>query len=77
MSNKKWMGFIGGGGLVVLSGAGALAIAGVLSPANMGWLAGFAAACAAGLLALQRSSMPTRSIAEVLYDTEHTGGRRL
>lgn len=76
MTNMKWMGFFGGGGLVLLSAAGALAVSGVLSPANMAWLGGFAAACAAALVALQRSTHSTRSIAEVLYDAEHTGSPR-
>jgi hypothetical protein len=69
------MAFAMGGGLVLLCGAGAMAVSGVLSPANMGWLGAFAVLCAASLVALQRSSSPARSIAEVLYDTEHPGTR--
>ena len=48
-----------------------------ISLTNLIWLNVFAAGCGAILVAVERSSKPDRSMAGILYDTEHpTRGRR-
>jgi hypothetical protein len=43
-----------------------------ISPVNLVWLSGFALVFCAILLAVQRAGQPSRSVAAILYDTEHT-----
>ena len=48
-----------------------VAVPSVLSAATLAWIAVLGFAGLAGLLIVQRWHEPTRSLAEMLYDTDH------
>jgi len=48
-------------------------VPGWISLANLSWLNVLALGLCAALLAVQRAGLPSRSIARILYDTEHPG----
>jgi hypothetical protein len=74
MLNNKPARFLAGAAAVLVVATGSAAFAGWMAPANVAWITAAALACGVALLALQRSSQPKRSIAEILYDTEQSGG---
>jgi allophanate hydrolase subunit 2 len=58
---------------VLLVIAGGVTVPAYLSPANTAWLGAFGVACAGALLVMHENARPTRSIAQILYDTERSG----
>jgi hypothetical protein len=54
-----------------LAVAGGLALPAYLSLTNIAWLAAFGVACGVALLVLRDGARPSRTTAQILYDTEH------
>ena len=73
-TNHAWLASFAA--VLVLVGCGGVALSDYVSPANMAWLGGFSLACVCALLLMHEASRPTRTVAQILYDTEHPVSRR-
>jgi len=67
------MGQVLAGVAVLLVIAGGVTLPAYLSLANTAWLAAFGVACAGALLFMHVNGRQTRTIAQILYDTEYPG----
>ena len=76
MSKRTTFGIIALAWFAVAAVLWMVAVPSVISSSTLAWIAVLGFGGLAGLIAVQRWHEPTRSLAEMLYDTDHPAARK-